>query len=676
MLCGKRPFQGETQVEVMHAILKSDPLDPSQSNPTIPPGLDRVVQRCLQKLPDHRFQTASDLGFALETLSSPVTTAPILKPQQNRKRLLTWLLTSIVLVAAVALGSFLYPSFQNPSSQNDPAVQRLSVLLPENSVVDTIALSPDGKSVAYIPIDEHGNSALHVRPLDSTDAEELAGTENATLPFWSPDSRSIGFFSDGKLKITNLEGGNPKDLCDVESPKGGTWNQDNVILFAQTNLGGLFRISAAGGEPTPVTELDDSLGEFTHRFPQFLPDGKHFFYYISSMQEANAGEFVGSLDSTVKKRLRDDVDKIQYVSPGICLFVVNGRLMAQSFDVTQLEFQGQAVQLANKVQSGMVYVPALFSASQTNILGYRDTEGFWASRPEWFDRTGKPLDKWNRPLSLSRQPDHYRFMDLSGDEKYLLMNTWSGNGNWMSNLLTSQFTRFAITNDRPTIFSRDGRHVIYFERSEDGVNVNQRSVEGSGKAELLFNVKQQIDEPTLSTDGRFLLFTNFDAQTRFDIWVFPFFGDRKPFPYLQTPAKEEDARLSPNGKWIAYVSDESGVPQVYVRSFPLESGGKWQISFEGAQQPEWRTDGRELFYMTLDKNLMAMDVETKEHFQVGTPHLLFKTGASPNLAAHADNQQYFAADNGQRFLINTIVPSEDPPQITILLNWQSLLKKQ
>lgn len=675
MLSGNRPFQGETQVEVMHAILKSDPPELSQSNSDVPPALERIARRCLEKHPDHRFQTASDLGFALDTLSSPLTTGAAVKLQQNRKRSLIWILTSILLVAAAALGSFLYPSFRNTSSQQDAPVQRLSVLLPENSVVDAIAFSPDGKFIAYTPIDEHGEGALHVRSLDSTDAEELAGTEDATLPFWSPDSRSIGFFSHDTLRITSLGGGNPKDLCDVESPKGGTWNKENVILFAQRNVGGLFRISASGGEPIPVTHLDDSLGEWTHRFPQFLPDGKHFFYWIGSAQEGRQGEFVGSLDSPLKKRLRGDVDTFQFVHPGMGLFVVNRRLMAQPFDITTLEFQGEAVQLAPNVESGNVYVPALFSASATNVLGYRDTAGVWASQPQWFDRTGKPLDKWNRAISLSRQPDHYKFMDLSIDEKYLLLNTNSGNGVWILDLLTHQFTRFAITNDSPAIFSRDGSHVIYIAHTKDGFDANQRSMDGSGKAELLFHSKQGMDEPTLSRDGRFLLFTTFDVETTFDIWVSPFFGDRTPFPYLQTPAKEEDARFSPNGKWIAYVSDESGVPQVYVRSFPLESGGKWQISFDGGQQPEWRTDGRELFYMTLDKNLMATDVKTEEHFQAGTPHLLFKTGASPHLAAHANNQQYYAADNGQRFLTNTIVPAETPAQITILLNWQSLLNK-
>jgi Tol biopolymer transport system component len=515
-----------------------------------------------------------------------------------------------------------------------------------------------------------------VRPLDRTDAAEVAGTENATMPFWSADSRSIGFFSDGKLKIVSLDGGDPKDLCNVESPKGGSWNQDNIILFAQTNVSGLFRISASGGEPVPVTQLNQSLGEWTHRFPQFLPDGKHFFYWIGSPQESYEGEFVGSLDSTLKKRLRNDVNKIQYVSPGIGLFAVQGRLMAQPFDATRLEFQEQAVQLVNKVESARLYVPALFSASETNILGYRDTAGVWASRPAWFDRTGRPLEKSNLPLSFAREPDYYKFTDLSGNEKFLMLETTSGNGLWILNLLTNQFTRFAITNDGRTIFSQDGSHVIYSENTEDGFNVNQRSVDGSGEAELLFRSSQKMDEPGLSADGRSLIFTNFDPTTKFDIWVFPFFGDRKPFPYLQTHAKEEDARVSPNGKWIAYVSDESGMPQVYVRTFPLESGSKWQISFEGGQQPEWRTDGQEMFYMTLDKKLMAVDVKTTATFQAGTPHLLFKTSASPNLATHSDNQQYYATENGQRFLINTIVPSEVPAQITIILNWQTLMKEQ
>ena len=267
------------------------------------------------------------------------------------------------------------------------------------------------------------------------------------------------------------------------------------------------------------------------------------------------------------------------------------------------------------------------------------------------------------------------FQDVSADEKRLL--TATDIGIWMIDLLTGQITRFAITNEGQTVFSADGNHVFYMDSDEDGNYIMQRLSNGSDKAQLLYRTHQWIADPSLSPDGRYLLFDVSNSETKVDQWTLPLFGDRKPFPYLNTLATEKQAQFSPDGKWIAYVSDETGIPQVYVRSFPIDAGGKWQISFESGQQPRWRKDGKELFYLTADKKLMAVEVESRDSFHVGASKLLFQTEAHPNLnVARWSSRQYFPADNGKRFLINATVDSPTEAQITVLLNWKSLLKKQ
>ena len=368
MLSGKRPFQGESQIEVMHGIIKEDPPELSSMSVAIPQSLDRVVRRCLEKSPDQRFQSFSDLAFALDTLSSPTISSGTGRTLAIKKWNLPWILAAFSLVAALTLGVILYQAFQKDGAIPTAPVQRFSISLSEKTVIDAIAMSPDGKYLAYAPIDRSGNSSLVLRSLDSIESQEIPGTESASRPFWSPDSRSIGFFTTDQLKIVSIGGGPPKTLCDVESPTGGTWNQDDVILFARANFTGLYRISAMGGEAVPMTSLDASHSEWTHRFPQFLPDGRHFFYMLGSQQDDYQGLYVGSLDGKVKKRLHSGLQKVEYAN-GYGLSLVGDKLMVQPFDTKTLEFKGEPVQIAEEVTPSLPQA-ALFSVSQKNILAY------------------------------------------------------------------------------------------------------------------------------------------------------------------------------------------------------------------------------------------------------------------------------------------------------------------
>jgi serine/threonine protein kinase len=661
LLFRKPAFLRKTWIQSLNAIVSEDPPDLVSNNLTVPLALVRIARKCLEKDPLQRFQSASDLAFALEnTTSDPIL--PAVKTVRKSQQFWMWG-TIFFFVAALLLGGFLLKSLRQVTSEKLPDTRTLSILVPEEYVVPSVAISPDGESVVFTPMNSKGESHLWLRSLAEKESQELYSTNGARWPFWSPDSRSIGFFAENKLKIITIAGGPSKSLCPVEFPKGGTWNSDGVIVYAPQDIGPLFKITTAGGEATQLTTLDTSHGEYAHRFPEFLPDGLHFFYVARSYDPKVEGVYIGSLDSKERKRITPNFESLKYVDPGQVLFVRNRTLMAQSFDSKNLELTGSPVTIAENVEEQTDWGAGLFSVSQKNSIVYRSDEGLWGGQHTWVDRTGRSLNQFNYTG---------QFIDVSPDEKWLLTEDWEAY--WLVNLLTGQASRFAVTDDAFAIFSHDPNYVAYISDVENGQNLNKRLISGMGKAETLLHFKH-IEDPSLSSDDRFVLFTAYDDVNKWDVWVAPLFGDRRPFLYVQTPANEESAEFSPDGKWVAYVSDQSGRQEVYVRSFPVEAAGKWQISFEGAKQPRWRKDGKELFYLTLDKKLISAEVKTENGFEVGTPRLLFETEAAPDLLMGWNSRQYFPADNGQRFLINKIVKNTGPSEITVLLNWKSLLSK-
>ena len=672
MLYGKRPFSGETQIEIMHAILKADPPELSVPQAIVPISLERIVRRCLEKNPNDRFQSASDLAFAIESMS---TTSGTTLPAYNRKKSfpVAWILCGIFFLAAVVLGTVFFRFVRKAPTEIPAFAQRLSIILPENVVLNSSAISPDGQRLAYVTNEMMGPSKLWLHSMDSGHAEEIPGSEDATLPFWSPDSRSVAFFTEHSLKKFTIGGGSIETLCavDIDDPKGGSWNQHGDILFSPRPSAGLYRIAARGGSPTPVTELNDSHGEVRDLFPQFLPDGRRFFYTRRALSDSG-GVFIGSLDSKETKRILLDQTPVRYVDPGYLLFVRNdAKLMVQQFNKKRLEFTGDAVPIT--ADGSNHWSGPDFSLSANNIL-VQGGHGAWASRPTWFDRSGRESSPSENFPSVLDQSNTYYFCDISSDDRHFL--TIRDGVMWMVDLLTGSFVRFGMAEARDATFSPDGKQVAYLVFGKK-VDLYVRPSSGSGKAELLHQWQYPIKNIAWSADNRFITFAALDPATTYDAWILPLTEKRVPFPYLQTEAREEGPAFSPNGKWIAYQSNESGRFEVYVRSFPLESGGKWQISSDGGDWPVWRRDGKELFYLTPDKELMAAEVETGDIFRAGESKSLFQTRAERYINTRGITffKPYVVSADGSHILVNSLVDNTAQSEITVFLNWQNLLKK-
>jgi len=682
MLSGRRAFHGQSAAETMSAILKEDPADLSETNKNVAPALERVVHHCLEKNREARFHSASDLAFALEALSggtsisdqTATAIAPTWERPKRRERLLWIVSTGLLGLALLAALPFVIAYFRRAPTAEQQAT-RFLMFPPEKSVLigGGQHISPDGLRLVYVAIGADGKRLLWTRALDSLTAQPLPGTEDAANPFWSPDGRFVGFFAAGsKLKKIEVTGGPTQTLADAQGSLGGTWNHDGVIVFAKAPEGILYRVSAAGGTPTPITTLDESRKQTAHLWPYFLPDGRHFLYLARSVQRENTGIYVGALDSKEQKLLVNADSSPVYAQPGFLLFVRERTLMAQHFDADKLQLSGEPFSVVEQSGYNPVNGRAYFSVSQTGVLVFLNSDSP-GTQLGWVDRGGKQL----ATIGTTAVDNGLR---LSPDGKRLAVSRLDpqvGSADiWLIDLARNTPSRFTFdsANDTAPVWSPDGSRIAFASNRDTVPHIYQKPSNGTGNDELLFKASDPTGPHDWSPDGRFILFGLLSPKTNVDLWLLPLFGDQKPAPFLQTEFTENQGRFSPDGRWVAYTSNESGPYQVYVQSFPT-SGGKWQVSTAGGAQPQWRHDGKELFYLSPDRKIMAVEVNAAgPTFVPGVPKPLFEARFSTLFPGPPGGTYYAVASNGQRFLVNTLAGEPALP-LTVVLNWTAGLKR-
>jgi len=678
LLSGIRAFRRDTTAETMTAILNEEPPDLRSATPPIPPPLARIVDRCLEKSPSARFQTASDLAFALETAADGSGAAPALPRAARAYR--AWLGWG---VAAVLLLTLTPPAYQYVRER--PAAPRpMRFQIPPTvdlSGSGVISLSPDGRQLAFVGIGSDGITRLWIRAMDSLEVRALPSSETAIGPpfFWSPDSRFIAFDAGGKLKKVDVSGGPPQTLCELAGVAvGGSWNRDGDIIVANAP-GGLVRVRETGGAASPLTALDPSRNEDSHLLPSFLPDGRHFVYMrVSARTPERSGIYVGTLDK--KPEEQDTHPLMPYEigvtyapsndsGPGRLVFVREGVLMAQPFDAARLALVGDPVPVAEHV--GSFRDGGFFAVSGNDVLVYRTADADF--QVTWFDRQGQVSGR-------ASEPGRFRGAALSADGARVVVSRSSPQDTskadlWLFDLSRGSAMRLTSGTGIAEFpaWSPDGKRIAFtFNNSA----IYQKLASGEGAEEKLLQSSSTtaiVKAASWSPDGRFLMYVTFDAAaTKRDIWVLP--PDRKPVPFVRTEFDEDQGRFSPDGRWVAYVSNQSGVNEVYVRAFTADftsgsasTGASVLVSRGGGTAPRWRADGHEIFYLGPDGKIMAAEVTAGQEFRAGLPTPLFQT---PPGAIFGD-----VAADGKRFLLVTPVgPSASAP-FTVVFNWAAGLKK-
>jgi len=641
MLSGARAFSGSSPASVIAAILEREP-EPLKTTPP----LDRVIRTCLAKDPEQRFQNARDLKTALlwAVEREPVTSAS----PQPRLGMTGWIAAGVFAAIAVAV-SILY--FR--ASSVTAAETRVDIVTPVTNFPGAFALSPDGRKIAYVAA-----SRLWVRSLDSTSAQSLPGTEGGLNPFWSPDGRSLGFFSGQKLKRIDLPGGQPQNLADAPATNNqGTWSTDGVILFT-TGVGTpLSRVPASGGQGA-ATKL--GKGQTGHRAPRFLSGGRQFLFISSGTDSAI---WLGSLDHAGPRRITaiaPTTDSAgEYLAPGWLVRVRQGNLVAQRFDAGRGQLSGDPVTLAQAVGVDPTSLAGWFSVADSGTIVWRMGVGT-LRQLFWFNRSGRNVGAFGPgDESTLFNPE------LSPDGKRVAITRRPlGSGDiWMQEgTRTSRFT-FDPADDRYSIWSPEGARVVFASARKEAFDLYQKPANRSGSEEILLQSADDKRPNSWSPDGRFILYNS--SQNDGDLMVLPLTGGRKPFPFLSTPFNEQQGTFSPDGKWVAYQSNESGRNEIYVRPFP-GPGGQGQVSTGGGISPRWRADGKELYYVAPDLKLMAAAVVAQgTTFTPGPPEALFQT----HIVGSVNKQQYDVSRDG-RFLVNTDLESTSTEPIHLLLNWK------
>ena len=665
MLSGKRAFHGDSAVETLNAILKEEPPELTKSNPNIAPALERVIWHCLEKSPERRFQSARDVAFALEnvpTTSSGSTRTAIEGAPLHAKN---W--ERLIWTAAVALLLVIVISLAAIGLRGTPTVVnavRFPIVIPEGSVpyadVEThnISVSPDGRYLAFVAFSA-GQRVLWVRPLGGLTAQALPGTEGAYSVFWSPDSRDLAFFADGKLKRIEVSGKSLQTVCSlpVAGDASGTWGSEGTIAFSEDGDGNIYRVPATGGT---LSLLVENKSRSARRWIHFLPDGRRFLFYKYHEDQNNQGIYTGSLDSSQIRQVAPmPPTRAQYVKGGYLIYPRDGSLVAHSFDEKNLRFTGEPTVVVERLPFFDKTGWADFSASESGVLAYM-TE-FPKTRLVWLDRTGREIGQIGAPGDYSQlrlSPDGQKAALRINDPRTISSDLW------IQDLARDTRTRFVsgATDDSDPAWSPDGRRLTYFSCCEDDSTLHIKDSGDTGKGQLPIKDQRFISPQDWSQDGRFIIY----EKDQSELWVLPLSGDGKPYAFVQSQSSDAGARFSPDGRWVAFVSEETGRQEVYVTRFD-KPGEKWRISTDGGNLPRWRRDGRELFYLMTGGKVMAVQVKPGAEFVAGPPMPLFK--ADPLSA------DYDVTADGQRFLFIASAPGTQLLPFAVVLNWMADLKR-
>ena len=707
MLTGRSPFNGAHESAILYEIVNVDVPPMSSVKPEIDPGLDAIVLECLEKEPGERYQSVAEVAkelrrFKRESSRSRASrvmtsgTAYIpesVKPaspsvlgsmvgfiERKKNASMVWIIgTTIFLGTTVVL--LLFPNLLIPSKSAE--VIRAYIPGPDKFNFSNIlgggqlAISPDGRTIAFVAVDSSGVTSLWTRPIDALAATMLPGTQGAAFPFWSPDNHYIGFFANSKLKRIEKTGGPPFSICDVITPRGASWGRDGKIVLPLDQVVGLSMVSEAGGIPTPLTTLDTTRNEQTHRYPFFLPDGKHFLYLARTTASGSGSALdaicVGSVDGKVNKRLLPGVSNAAYAC-GHLLYMRENSLMAHPFDAGALELTGDPFPIAESVDFSTRYSVASYTVSQTGVLVYLGKS-----------RTSTPelalVDPGGKKMRSFGQPEVFVNATLSNDGRMIAMDLYEVSARnadiWIFDVARGVKTRFTFDPavDAYPIWSPDGSRIAFSSNRKGHYDLYEKMSNGAADEQLLFASSLTKIFTDWSSDGKLMLFNaTGDTKTKSDIWVLPMTGDRKPFPLVMTEFSEINATFSPDMKWVAYQSNESGRDEVYVRPFP-GPGAKWQVSTNGGSIPRWKKNGKEIFYQAGGKITVAEVNGSGSNFQVGAVREYFDPSNVGGINVGNGTLKDMSAD-GQSILLTISRGTLATAPLTLVVNWTGEFRKK
>jgi eukaryotic-like serine/threonine-protein kinase len=672
MASGRRAFPGKTQASIIAGILAADPPAVSSIQPLTPPALTQLIKTCLAKDPDERWQTAHDIRIQLKHISEGSSQAGVPAPvraKRQRREMLAWALAAIAFVTACLAGAAYW------REQSEKISIKAFINPPTNAHFESIGdvagpmvVSPDGKKIAFVASLE-GKNDLWVRPLDELNAIQLSGTENATFPFWSPDSKTIAYFADGKLKKVDATHGPGLTICDAPVGRGGSWGPDDTILFSGDFRAPLSKVSASGGSAVLATKLIDGQ-QTTHRWPQILPDGKHFLYMAANHINPKAGSngiYWASLDGKPPSLVMSSASNAVYAS-GYLLFLRENTLLAQKFDQGSGALSGEPHGIAESVFRDDGTWRSLFSASQNGVLAYQVGTNIARSQLTWVDRKGTATVATPAELTFTT-------FALSPDGKNVIVVGDPNNELWNVDLARGTRARLSFDGMQHAfpVWSPDQKSVAYLRTQTFGDAIAVRSANGVGQEQIVSEATADLARflTDWSKDGRYIIYSEGKATTNsYPIMALPMFGnDRKPFVVVPGTSTNLDGHLSPDGKWLLYCSNESGRFEVYVTSFPVPNG-KWQVSTNGGRPGRWIPDGKEIVYYSPGGDVMLAKIEIKDgNFGIGKVERLFHANGVSQVSPDFD-----VSPDGKNFLLPGVLSSEQPP-ITLVTDWTAALKK-